>query len=64
MTRCTRPFNYLGLPALATPAGFTDNGLPTSFQLVGRPFGEAGLYRAAAAYEAEVNFSDKAPTLS
>jgi aspartyl-tRNA(Asn)/glutamyl-tRNA(Gln) amidotransferase subunit A len=64
MTRCTRPFNYLGLPSLAVPAGFTDNGLPASFQLAGRPFSEAGLYRAAAAYEAAVKFSDHAPNLT
>ena len=61
MTHCTRPFNYLGLPSLAVPAGFTGNGLPASFQLVGRPFAEAALYRAAAAYEAETRFYEKAP---
>lgn len=61
MTHCTQPLNYLGLPALAVPAGFTANGLPASFQLVGRPFAEASLYRAAAAYEAETRFSEKAP---
>ena len=31
MSHCTRPINYLGLPSLAVPAGFTSNGLPTSF---------------------------------
>ena len=61
MTHCTRPINYLGLPSLAVPAGFTDNGLPASFQLIGRPFAEATLYRAAAAYEAESRFSEPAP---
>jgi len=61
MTHCTRPINYLGLPSLAVPAGFTDNGLPASFQLVGRPFAEATLYRVAAAYEAEAHFSDQSP---
>ena len=46
LVRCTAPFNYLGLPALSVPCGFTDNGLPTSFQLVGRPFAEATLLRS------------------
>jgi len=27
----------LELPSLNVPCGFTDNGLPTSFQLIGRP---------------------------
>ncbi len=62
MTHCTRPINYLGLPSLAVPAGFTDNGLPASFQLVGRPFAEATLYRVAAAYESEARFCDHAPS--
>ncbi len=61
MTHCTRPINYLGLPSLAVPAGFTENGLPASFQLIGRPFAEATLYRAAAAYEAETRFPETAP---
>lgn len=62
MTHCTRPINYLGLPSLAVPAGFTDNGLPASFQLVGRPFAEATLYRVAAAYEAETRFPENSPS--
>ncbi len=61
MVHCTRPINYLGLPSLAVPAGFSDNGLPTSFQLIGRPFAEVTLYRAAAAYEAETRFFENAP---
>ena len=50
---CTRPFNYLGLPAMSVPAGVTSNGLPCGMQLVGRPFDEALLLRAARAYERE-----------
>lgn len=49
---CTRPINYLGLPALTVPMGFTDNGLPSGFQLIGRPFAEARLFQVAGAYEA------------
>ncbi|HMR33931.1 MAG TPA: amidase [Geminicoccaceae bacterium] len=58
------PINYLGLPALALPMGFTANGLPNAFQLVGRPFDEATLFRAGAAYERETGFSRHAPPAS
>ncbi|MEZ5909211.1 MAG: amidase [Hyphomicrobiaceae bacterium] len=50
---CTRPINYLGLPTVSLPCGFTDNGLPAAFQLIGRPFAEAELLRVARAYERE-----------
>ncbi len=60
---CTRPFSYLGLPALSVPAGFTANGLPCAFQLVGRPFDEAMLFRAARAYERETAWTSMAPPL-
>jgi aspartyl-tRNA(Asn)/glutamyl-tRNA(Gln) amidotransferase subunit A len=63
MVRCTAPFNYLGLPALAVPCGFTDNGLPTSFQLAGRPFAEATLLRVAHAYEQATDWHLRAPEL-
>jgi Asp-tRNA(Asn)/Glu-tRNA(Gln) amidotransferase A subunit family amidase len=49
----TRPFNYLGLPAISVPAGFHANGRwPMGLQLIGRPRDEAGLLRLAAGYEA------------
>jgi aspartyl-tRNA(Asn)/glutamyl-tRNA(Gln) amidotransferase subunit A len=40
---CTRAINYLGLPALCLPAGFSADGLPLAFQLVGKPFDEVTL---------------------
>ena len=51
ITHCTRGINYLGLPAVSVPAGFTANGLPSAFQLVGRPFDEGLLLRVADAYQ-------------
>jgi aspartyl-tRNA(Asn)/glutamyl-tRNA(Gln) amidotransferase subunit A len=61
MVRCTAPFNYLGVPALAVPAGFTHNGLPASFQLIGRPFAEALLLRVAAAYQSVTDWHERVP---
>jgi aspartyl-tRNA(Asn)/glutamyl-tRNA(Gln) amidotransferase subunit A len=61
IARNTRPINYLGLPALSVPCGLTKNGLPAGFQLVGRPFSEAALFRIGRAYERETGCTDKAP---
>jgi len=52
LVRCTAPFNFLGLPALAVPVGQDGNGLPIAAQLVGRPFAEDRLLQAAAVQEA------------
>ena len=60
---CSRPVNYAGLPGVSVPAGFTANGLPCAFQLVGRPFDEALLLRAARAYERETACTAPAPAL-
>lgn len=63
LNHCTWPINYLGLPGLSVPAGFSENGLPIGFQLVGRPFDEATLFRIAAAYERETGWPDRKPTI-
>ena len=63
ISRCTRPFNYLALPALSLPAGFSRNGLPIGFQLAGRPFSEARLFRVGAAYEGATDWTRHAPKL-
>jgi Asp-tRNA(Asn)/Glu-tRNA(Gln) amidotransferase A subunit family amidase len=44
----TYPFNTLGqCPVLAMPNGLADNGIPTSIQLVGRPYEEQHIFTAA-----------------
>ncbi|MBV9532954.1 MAG: amidase [Bradyrhizobium sp.] len=61
LTRFTRPVNYLGLPSLAVPAGFTRAGLPVGMQLIGRSFDEATLVRLGAAFQRATDFHQKVP---
>jgi amidase len=49
-TSNTQPFNLTHHPALSIPCG-TRAGLPIGLMLVGRPWSEAALYRAAQAFE-------------
>jgi len=49
--RFTSPFDATGQPALAIPTGLSEQGLPLSMQIIGRPFDEAGVLRVADAYE-------------
>ena len=60
----TRPVNFLGLPAVCLPVGFDSNGLPLSVQLVGKPFSEGLLLRAARAIERDYDFWSARPDLS
>lgn len=43
---------HTGLPAIAVPAGFTDDGLPVGVELLGRSFAEPRLFELAAGFEA------------
>jgi len=62
-SRLTRPFNGLGLPALAVPCGYSRQGLPLAFQIVGRPFDEATVLRAGHAYEQSAGWHRRRPAL-
>ena len=61
LTRFTRPINYLGLPSLAIPSGFTRNGLPVGMQLVGRSFDESTLLTIGAAFQRVTDFHARVP---
>jgi aspartyl-tRNA(Asn)/glutamyl-tRNA(Gln) amidotransferase subunit A len=61
LTRFTRPVNYLGLPSLAIPSGFTRSGLPVGLQLIGRSFDEATLLRIGAAFQRATDFHERVP---
>ena len=59
----TRPFNYLGLPAISVPCGFDPNGCPIGLQIAGRPFAEARLLRIADAYQRDTDWHTRQPPL-
>jgi aspartyl-tRNA(Asn)/glutamyl-tRNA(Gln) amidotransferase subunit A len=63
LTRFTRPVNYLGLPSLAIPCGFTNTGLPVGMQLIGASFGEAMLLRIGATFQRATDFHQRRPEL-
>jgi aspartyl-tRNA(Asn)/glutamyl-tRNA(Gln) amidotransferase subunit A len=63
LTRFTRPVNYLGLPSLAIPSGFTQRRLPVAMQLIGRSFEEAVLLRIGAAFQRATDFHTRVPEL-
>lgn len=60
----TRPFNYLGLPALSVPCGLDPAGLPIGLQIVGRPFAEARIMAIGDAYQHDTPWHTKLPTMT
>ncbi len=64
LVRCFAPFNFLGVPALSVPIGFTAGGLPAGLQLVGRPFAEGTLLQVAAAYQGATDWHERLPAIS
>ena len=58
------PWNHLGNPAMAIPAGFSAEGMPLSIQIIGRHGEEATLLSLAAQIEAERPWADKRPPIS
>ena len=57
----TRPFNYLGLPAISIPCGFDPNFCPIGLQIAGRPFAEARIMQVADAYQRDTDFHSRRP---
>ena len=55
--------NLAGLCGISVPCGFSRSGLPIGMQLLGKPFGEPSLLRAAHAYEEATDWHGKRPEL-
>ncbi len=60
----SRPFNLLGVPALALCNGFTAAGLPLSMQIVGRHFEDDMVLRVGHALERELNLRRRRPAIA
>jgi len=58
------PWNHLGNPAMAVPAGFSAQGMPLSIQVIARRGEEATLLSLAAQLEAERPWADSRPPIS
>ncbi|MEM7041171.1 MAG: amidase [Pseudomonadota bacterium] len=62
--RNTIPFNFLSLPAISIPCGFSTEGLPIGLQIVGKAFDEAGILQIAHAYEQATDWDARHPALT
>ncbi len=61
LSRFTRFVNYLGLPALAVPAGFDSTGMPVGLQLIGQPGSEASLLQIAVRLQERTDWHGRVP---
>jgi len=55
--------NLAGLPAVSIPCGFSEEGLPTGFQLIGPALAEERLLQAGDAYQRRTDWHCRAPEL-
>ena len=59
----TMPGNYLDLPGVSIPCGFSSDGLPIGLQVMAKPFQEHMALRVARAYERETEWHTHRPQL-
>lgn len=62
LSRFARFVNYLGLPALAVPAGFDSGGMPVGLQLIGRPGSENTLLQIAVRLQERTDWHARVPS--
>jgi amidase len=61
LQRYTCPFNMSGHPSITLPGGFSSEGMPMGFQLIGAAFREDTLVRAGAAFQSVTNWHRRRP---
>jgi aspartyl-tRNA(Asn)/glutamyl-tRNA(Gln) amidotransferase subunit A len=59
----TIPVNMAGLPGIAIPGGFSQEGLPIGLQLIASHFEESRLIQLAAAFQKVTDYHLKKPTI-
>jgi aspartyl-tRNA(Asn)/glutamyl-tRNA(Gln) amidotransferase subunit A len=59
----TISINIAGVPGLSLPCGISKTGLPIGLQMIGKPFDEATLLKAAYAYEQSTDWHKRKPSL-
>jgi len=57
----TRPFNYLGLPAVQMPCGFDLDGMPLGMQWLGRPYDDERLLAWGSRFQAITDWHRRRP---
>lgn len=61
---CTQYWDVTGHPVASVPIGFNAAGLPLAMQLAGRPFDEAGVLRAADAFQLDTRWHLAVPDIA
>ena len=61
--RSCSDISVLGLPAIAVPCGFTEDGLPVGLQIVGRQHDDLGVLQIAHAFEQATGAGRRRPPL-
>ncbi len=57
-------FSLAGVPGMSVPTGFSNDGLPLSMQIVGRPLAENTVFQVGHAYQQRTGWHTRRPVLA